>query len=414
MTSSRYPQITDELLSAYIDDMVTEDEKALIETALLAEPEVAWRLETLRYTVNLLHTLPTMALPRSFTLSEIQMTSSVIQPTASVAPPVVGRVRQPHQERGRVGGLEEWWQNFWQFGNLFLRNAAAASLAIFLVLSISNFVIANRTSPVLQIAAPARYASEALPTAIAEAPKPTMMATATPSVASAQDQNQALAQQTIAVQAEAGAAANENQNPPSTTFAKPLVSASVASAQPESPVAQASTDVVRSAARAPGPAGGAAGANELAPDQPNTDNAHVAISNGAAPAIAAAKVQTTSAYSSDGATSQVQASAAMTAPQSLTQATTAMTTTAALSVTQTPTIVNTPTVSAAGRADNNTTSASPTPPPNQAVSSEAQQPLAEGGQRSLLQLAQLVSALVTLVFAVLWWRSRTNARQLLD
>jgi len=403
MTSSRYPQITDELLSAYIDDMVTESEKALIEAALLAEPEVAWRLETLRYTVNLLHALPTMALPRSFTLSDIQVATGTTQPAASVAAPVMNRVRQPSRARSSVGGFGEWWQNFWQFGNLFLRNAAAASLAIFLVLSISNFVIASRMSPTLRAAAPAQNVSE---------PMPTTVATATPSAANAQAQSQALAEQTVTVQAEAASAATENRNPPSTAFSKVAANASAASAQPQSPAAQTSAGAIRSAARSPGPAGGSAGASELAPDQPHAGNAPAAASDAAAPAVAA-KGQMTNAYS-DSTTSQVQAFAAVTVTESLTQPSAAVTTTAALSATQMSTIENTPTVSAAGSIDNNSTSAAPTPKPTQLVASRGQQPLAEGGRRSLLQVAQLVSALVTLVFIVLWWRSRTVNRQLLE
>jgi len=403
MTSSRYPQITDELLSAYIDDMVTESEKALIEAALLAEPEVAWRLETLRYTVNLLHALPTMALPRSFTLSDIQVATGTTQPAASVAAPVMNRVRQPSRARSSVGGFGAWWQNFWQFGNLFLRNAAAASLAIFLVLSISNFVIASRMSPTLRAAAPAQNVSE---------PMPTTVATATPSAANAQAQSQALAEQTVTVQAEAASAATENRNPPSTAFSKEAVNASAASAQTQSPAAQASAGVIRSAARSPGPAGGSAGASELAPAQPNADNAPAAASDAAAPAVAA-KGQMTNAYS-DSTTSQVQAFAAVTVTESLTQPSAAVTTTAALSATQMSTIENTPTVSAAGSIDNNSTSAAPTPKPTQSVASRGQAPLTEGGRRSLLQIAQLVSALVTLVFIVLWWRSRTVNRQLLE
>ncbi len=406
MTSSRYPQITDELLSAYIDDMVTEGEKALIEAALLAEPEVAWRLETLRYTVNLLHALPAVALPRSFTLADIQVTTGAAQPVASVAAPAVNRTRQPSRARSSVGGFGEWWQSFWQFGNLFLRNAAAASLAIFLVLSISNFVIASRTSPTLRVAAPAQNASEPMPTAIAEAPKPTTVATATSAVANAQAQSQALAEQTITVQAEAAAAATENRNPPNTAFSKVAANA----AQPQSPVAQAGAGVIR-AARPPGPAGGAAGASELAPDQPNAGNAHVAASDSAAPAVAA-KGEVTNAYS-DSTTSQVQAAAAVTETESFTQSTAAVTTTATFSATETPTVENTPTVSAAVSADNNSTSVALTSKPTQFVASRGEQPLTEGGRRSLLQIAQLVSALVTLVFVVLWWRSRATTRQLL-
>ena len=69
MTLSDYRRITDELLSAYIDDEVTEEERALIEAALLADMEIAWRVESLRQTVNLLQDLPELPLPRTFTLT---------------------------------------------------------------------------------------------------------------------------------------------------------------------------------------------------------------------------------------------------------------------------------------------------------------------------------------------------------
>ena len=70
MKSSEYGRITDELLSAYIDNAVTEQERNLVEAAVAADAEVAWRLDTLQQTVQLLHALPELALPRSFTIQE--------------------------------------------------------------------------------------------------------------------------------------------------------------------------------------------------------------------------------------------------------------------------------------------------------------------------------------------------------
>src|SRR5262245_17931765 len=78
MTLSDSRRITDELLSAYIDGEVTEQERALVEAAIAADEEVAWRLDSLRQTVSLLHDLPELALPRSFTLTldQAQMAQS--------------------------------------------------------------------------------------------------------------------------------------------------------------------------------------------------------------------------------------------------------------------------------------------------------------------------------------------------
>ncbi|HRW10840.1 MAG TPA: hypothetical protein P5121_37315, partial [Caldilineaceae bacterium] len=68
MSLSRFPQITNELLSAYLDGLVTDDERQLIERALTEDAEIAWRLESLRQTVQLLQSMPALALPKSFTL----------------------------------------------------------------------------------------------------------------------------------------------------------------------------------------------------------------------------------------------------------------------------------------------------------------------------------------------------------
>ena len=57
-----------ELLSAYLDGEVTDEERAQVETHLAVSP--AWRdeLDSLRWTVSLLRELPDLPLPRSFEL----------------------------------------------------------------------------------------------------------------------------------------------------------------------------------------------------------------------------------------------------------------------------------------------------------------------------------------------------------
>lgn len=70
MGFSQYPTITDELLSAYIDNVVNDDERAVVEAAIANDSEIAWRVESLRRTVSLLGQLTDVPLPRSFALNE--------------------------------------------------------------------------------------------------------------------------------------------------------------------------------------------------------------------------------------------------------------------------------------------------------------------------------------------------------
>jgi anti-sigma factor RsiW len=140
MTPSRFPHITDELLSAYLDEAVTAEEKRLIEAALADEPALAWRLESLRQTVQLVRTLPAIALPRSFTLTELPGVAH--QPAAALAGALPAR-RAPGavpQKVTSLAALWEGWRSFWHLGSPLLRNAAAVSLALFLFLVVGDAV----------------------------------------------------------------------------------------------------------------------------------------------------------------------------------------------------------------------------------------------------------------------------------
>lgn len=57
-----------DLLSAYIDDALTESERTALELRLQSEPELRSELDELRATVTLLNNLPTLKAPRDFTL----------------------------------------------------------------------------------------------------------------------------------------------------------------------------------------------------------------------------------------------------------------------------------------------------------------------------------------------------------
>lgn len=144
MTTSRYPEITDELLSAYIDNAVSEEERALIQRAVLEDASVAWRLATLQETVRLLRNLPLLQAPRSFVLTADQVGQPVREPA-----PIAGVVTmEPHRttdvmtdvqaaapspQVGKWKELVEGWRRFWRAGSPAWRNAMAASMAFLLI-----------------------------------------------------------------------------------------------------------------------------------------------------------------------------------------------------------------------------------------------------------------------------------------
>ncbi len=135
--------ISDELLSAYLDNAVTPQERQLVEAAAAQSADVAWRLESLRQTVQLLHALPEVPLPRSFALRVEQVQEL---PAAGTTPPTATLVPAPRASVHSVPQPSGWqrflagWHAFWDAGNLTLRNAAAVSLALFLVLLIGGAV----------------------------------------------------------------------------------------------------------------------------------------------------------------------------------------------------------------------------------------------------------------------------------
>jgi anti-sigma factor RsiW len=59
-----------DLLSPYLDGEVTDQERALVEQAMITWPELRDELESLRQTVELVASLPQIPAPRPFTLSE--------------------------------------------------------------------------------------------------------------------------------------------------------------------------------------------------------------------------------------------------------------------------------------------------------------------------------------------------------
>lgn len=124
-----------ELLSAYIDDEVSADERALVEAHLTTCTACARDLSTLRQTVALLEGLPQAAAPRPFTLRE-----SDVWPARNTTRPA-------------------WWRLPWAQG---LVGAAAVLLCVVVV---GGVVLLGRGGVVGAPAAPVPVAMEALPSA---------------------------------------------------------------------------------------------------------------------------------------------------------------------------------------------------------------------------------------------------------
>lgn len=156
MSVSRYPQITEELLSAYLDNSVSEEDRRLIEHAVSVEPQIAWQLESLRQTVHLLHSLPVVALPRAFTLDRVMLEQKLAAEQAQNA-------RRRVVQQAPVGVT--WWQRWvtiWQSGSPYLRNGAMIAILLVVVLVAGNQLFSpNSVGPARTASAPAAEQSTA-------------------------------------------------------------------------------------------------------------------------------------------------------------------------------------------------------------------------------------------------------------
>jgi hypothetical protein len=196
MTLSDFRRITDELLSAYIDGEVTEQERAFIETAIAQDEEIAWRVNSLRQTVTLLRDLPELTLPRSFALTldqalmaqpdaQIVQADAMKQPALTPAAPVHPRRKLPQTpspEHGFWAQIATGWRSFWQGGSPMLRNAAAVSFALMILLASGGPILTRALTQSTGSMAAAPTSSETSTPAEAVALAPTAtVATATES-----------------------------------------------------------------------------------------------------------------------------------------------------------------------------------------------------------------------------------------
>ena len=253
MTSSNSRHITDELLSAYIDGEITEQERTLIERALAQDEQIAWRLNSLRQTVTLLRDLPEMALPRTFTLmlDHAPMAQSLESPAEStdVAQTTAPRATRigPSIRPTQPGAESFWeqlvagWHGFWQGGNPMLRNAAAVSFALLLLLSGGGQLLSRVTQPAGMMATASESAAEsaAAPAAEAVAMAPTTQPSAAAPASSDTTANKMPEANTRVMQApaaspgETGAAPNDAAD---SSMAESTVAESAAAE--ESPIAE--------------------------------------------------------------------------------------------------------------------------------------------------------------------------------
>ena len=134
--------VDEDLVAAYVDGDVTTEERQRVEAAMAASEQVAWEVNTLRQTVELLQDLPSVPLPRSFTLTEDQVADVLQERRAlakiSASPP--SEVEAPPQSP---------WQRFLNFlngGDLALRNAAALAAVLLLLVFVAETGL-QRTQP---------------------------------------------------------------------------------------------------------------------------------------------------------------------------------------------------------------------------------------------------------------------------
>lgn len=150
-----------ELLSAYLDEMLSADERAALEARLLAEPTLRAALDDLRVVQQAVASLPVMPAPRDFRLTHDMIEPlplmAALPPLMAAAPPPMADVPPaadaplPPSAPAKVTTLPRrtpWW-------------AAAAAAATLLIAGGGLFLLTNRAPepPLMIAAAPTELAS---------------------------------------------------------------------------------------------------------------------------------------------------------------------------------------------------------------------------------------------------------------
>ena len=126
--------VDEDLVAAYVDGDVTTEERQRVEAAMAASEQVAWEVNTLRQTVELLQDLPSVPLPRSFTLTEDQV-ADVLQERRSL---VRMNAAPPREIEAPSDSLWQRLLNFLNGGDLALRNAAALAAVLLLLVFVAE------------------------------------------------------------------------------------------------------------------------------------------------------------------------------------------------------------------------------------------------------------------------------------
>jgi anti-sigma factor RsiW len=408
MTVSRQPQINEELLSAYLDDAVTDEERALVEVAIATDPAIAWQVDSLRQTIHLLQELPPLALPRTFTIEAILADARATE-TGAIAQPAIVQPRLAAPKRTTVATpaadeqQNNWWpwfQQLWQGGNLQLRNAAAVALTLLVVLFAGDRLIVSNQPGVKSnqpMASVATTSGEAAVTKTAPESTPTVTRSVSAASYSQTDES------------------NAQTNSVTQVVETPTTQRNLAQAQART--GQSAAPTFSSGGEGPGPRD-----QDLAPSGPQGDNvatmaadSFTVTGNGGPatvakqPAVAAAaesisnvtQQQTVSTeVTVTTASTTVVAGAEVTTNTVINTATTIVTNT----VTETQTITSTsitPTVNSAAAITGSNTSQAEAPSPIDNTTSNRLE-----RRNDWLTWAQLITAMCTVVLASLWWRSR--------
>lgn len=401
MTGSRQPQINEELLSAYLDNEVTAEERALVEAAIAADPAIAWQVESLRQTVHLLQALPPLALPRAFTLEAVVADAPASQvvtvPQVEPGQPWVANPRPKRTKQTTDTEQNNGWQwllQLWQGGNLQLRNAAAVAFTLLIVL-----VVSDRLVGLTHLRQPTRVpapAAKLITTSESETITSAAIVMATAPIETATNPAQTVATPVVAESIQAMTApdaprlsAKTGADQDSTTASEGV--AMLRSAQPlrtGEDLLDLSGSQQESFGDQPGQGDGMA--------TMMTDDSRTMATASSGPATLTQTVPDVTANQADQAPNMVVATAAS-----------ALTTPATVTATPTSTVTATVTATAIISAPDQTgigtdTKVSTTP---SAPSNDVQTAPAPALQ-SWLAWAEMIAGLCTVILGALWWRSR--------
>jgi len=408
MTVSRHQPMNEELLSAYLDNEVTDEERALVEAAIAADPAIAWQVDSLRQTIHLLQELPALTLPRAFTIeaivTEAKRQEAIRTPAPNMGAPNMGAPNmgapnigkkpafaQQASNEDQTGDWWQWLQQIWQGGNLPLRNAAALAFTLMLVLLVSNRFVAPYQPPGSQ---------ENTPIIIQTATNGTGSGNRTANSAS----TKVTAQLETTPLLESSGTASTTQPPVASVIQEQAIETTSEKlpVQTETTTAESTAMTLRGSVRGPG-----ADEDDLTGGSPNAAMQSAQSEGAASPMQDSARTAMTASFaqSANASTSLTTAlsTTVITNHNAQNQTTTVLTLTPTVTVTLTDSVMveaMTPSVSLS----TDITESLEQPTPTEAIRDEVTN--RAGSTNRWLEWAQLITALCAVVLGGLWWRSR--------